>query len=175
MVSHVYATPTFEAWTDDSSRGSMPPAPARRDHRRGRRRAGGGVVCRDAPRAGASAVCCSTPRLAICVTDDYPIGASVDEVDALLVALVRAPPGERSTSPCVRPKTPVSRTLSYSSSKRTPLVVAATPWTAAAQFDYIFRHVDVRDALPLVQAPTRVLHVRDNRIVPMGSTGSLPR
>ena len=44
---------------------------------------------------------------------------------------------------------------------------AATPRAAGAQFAYILGHLDVRDALPLVQAPTRVLHVRDNPIVPL--------
>jgi len=43
---------------------------------------------------------------------------------------------------------------------------AATPRTAAAQFDYVLRHVDVREALPLIQAPTLVFHNR-NPMVPM--------
>src|SRR5262249_1663648 len=43
----------------------------------------------------------------------------------------------------------------------------ATPHSAAARFDYITRSVDVRQALPLIQAPTLVLHVRDNSSVPI--------
>ncbi len=44
---------------------------------------------------------------------------------------------------------------------------AATPRTAAAQYDYILRSLDVRAALALIQVPTRVLHVRDSPIVPI--------
>ena len=36
---------------------------------------------------------------------------------------------------------------------------AATPRTFAAEYRYILETVDVRQALPLIQAPTRVLHV----------------
>jgi class 3 adenylate cyclase len=43
---------------------------------------------------------------------------------------------------------------------------SATPRTAAAQYDYILRN-DVRQALPLIQTPTLVLHVRDNALVPI--------
>ena len=44
---------------------------------------------------------------------------------------------------------------------------AATPRAAAAQFDYIWRSLDVRQALPLIQAPTLILHVRDNVLTPI--------
>ena len=44
---------------------------------------------------------------------------------------------------------------------------AATPRAAAAQFGYIWRSLDVRQALPLVQAPTLILHVRDNLLTPI--------
>jgi pimeloyl-ACP methyl ester carboxylesterase len=43
---------------------------------------------------------------------------------------------------------------------------SATPRTAAAQYRYIL-DVDVRDALPLVQAPTLVVHNEDSRIIPV--------
>ena len=39
---------------------------------------------------------------------------------------------------------------------------SATPRTAAAQYDYILRSLDVRDALPLIQAPTLVLQVTES-------------
>lgn len=38
----------------------------------------------------------------------------------------------------------------------------ATPRSAAAQTNYMLRGVDVRQALRLIQAPTLLLHVRDN-------------
>jgi class 3 adenylate cyclase len=44
---------------------------------------------------------------------------------------------------------------------------AATPRTAEAQYDYILRTLDVRQALPLIQVPTLVLHVSDSPIVPI--------
>jgi class 3 adenylate cyclase len=38
----------------------------------------------------------------------------------------------------------------------------ATPKSAAAQFRYIVESLDAREALPLVQVPTLVLHTKDN-------------
>src|SRR5262252_5674651 len=43
---------------------------------------------------------------------------------------------------------------------------SATPRMAAAQFDYILRHIDVRQALPFIHVPTLVLHTRENKIQP---------
>jgi class 3 adenylate cyclase len=43
----------------------------------------------------------------------------------------------------------------------------ATPRTAAAQYNYMLRNMDVRQALPLIQAPTLVLHVRENPLLPI--------
>jgi Adenylate and Guanylate cyclase catalytic domain len=39
---------------------------------------------------------------------------------------------------------------------------SATPRTAAAQYDYLLRRLDVRPALPLIQMPTLVLNARDS-------------
>ena len=44
---------------------------------------------------------------------------------------------------------------------------AATPRNAAAQFRYILENVDVRSVLPLIQAPTLVLHTSHNPLVPI--------
>ena len=41
-----------------------------------------------------------------------------------------------------------------------------TPRTAAAQYRYFLEHVDVRHALPLIQAPTRVVQVADSFFLP---------
>jgi hypothetical protein len=42
------------------------------------------------------------------------------------------------------------------------LRACATPKTAAAQFRYIIESLDAREALPLIQVPTLVLHTKDN-------------
>jgi class 3 adenylate cyclase len=42
---------------------------------------------------------------------------------------------------------------------------SATPRTAAAQYDYLLHHLDVRRALPLIQAPTLVLHVNQSPLL----------
>jgi class 3 adenylate cyclase/alpha-beta hydrolase superfamily lysophospholipase len=44
---------------------------------------------------------------------------------------------------------------------------SATPRSAAAQYRYIMKTLDVRKALPLIQAPTLIAHVRDNPLVPI--------
>jgi class 3 adenylate cyclase/pimeloyl-ACP methyl ester carboxylesterase len=95
--------------------------------------------------------------------DDYLIGASVQEVDAL-IAMVAATWG---TVDFVRAINPGHEDPFFLENTARWARLAATPRTAAAQFDYIFRNLDVRQALPLVQAPTRVLHVRESSIVPI--------
>jgi class 3 adenylate cyclase len=44
---------------------------------------------------------------------------------------------------------------------------AATPRNAAAQLGYVMQNVDVRSVLPLVQAPTLVLHSKDDSFIPL--------
>ncbi len=44
---------------------------------------------------------------------------------------------------------------------------SATPRNAAAQYRYILENVDVRSVLPLIQAPTLVLHGSGNPLVPI--------
>jgi class 3 adenylate cyclase len=44
---------------------------------------------------------------------------------------------------------------------------SATPRTAAAQYDYFLRSVDVRRFLPLVQAATAVFHAVDSPLIPL--------
>ena len=46
------------------------------------------------------------------------------------------------------------------------LRVSNTPRSAAAQYNYLLRR-DVRPALPMIQAPTLVLHVKDNVLLPI--------
>jgi class 3 adenylate cyclase len=44
---------------------------------------------------------------------------------------------------------------------------SATPRTAATQFDYMLRSLDVRAALSLIQVPTLVLHARESVLFPI--------
>ena len=46
------------------------------------------------------------------------------------------------------------------------LRVSNTPRSAAAQYNYLLRR-DVRQALPMIQAPTLVLHVKENMLLPI--------
>ena len=46
--------------------------------------------------------------------------------------------------------------------------VSNTPRSAAAQYNYLLRR-DVRQALPMIQAPTLVLHVKENVLAPIES------
>jgi pimeloyl-ACP methyl ester carboxylesterase/class 3 adenylate cyclase len=94
---------------------------------------------------------------------DYPVGASVEEVDALIEWL-RATWG---TVEFVRATNPGREDPFFLENTARLLRIAATPRSAAAQFDYILKNLDVREALPLVQAPTRVLHGEDSTMVPI--------
>jgi class 3 adenylate cyclase len=95
--------------------------------------------------------------------DDYPIGTTLEEVD-VLVALLEETWGTadfvRATNPGLDDEFFLENTARW-------MRIAATPRTAAAQYDYILKHLDVRPALPLVQAPTKVLHVEESSIVPI--------
>ena len=98
------------------------------------------------------------------VAEDYPWGATPGEVDAL-VELIRATWGTPDFSRVVAPSEAADIGFLDESARWTRL--AATPRAAAAQYDYLLRTVDVREALPLIQAPTRVVHVRDSPIIPI--------
>lgn len=98
------------------------------------------------------------------VGDDYPIGASPEEVDAF-VELVASEWGSPDLTRIISPS--ISGDLEAVRLRSMANRSSATPRSAAAQFDYILRSVDVRHALPLIQAPTLVLHARDNHFVPV--------
>jgi len=96
--------------------------------------------------------------------DDYPFGNTPEALDGFLELIGTAwgtdefaaltnpdsasDPGERAI---------VSRQLRAS----------ATPRTAVEQYGYILRDLDVRQVLPLIQAPTLITHVRDSPFVPI--------
>src|SRR5436190_7664074 len=95
--------------------------------------------------------------------DDYPIGASPDAVDAL-VQIITAGWGTDELTRVANPSMAQDQEWVRFTSRC--IRSSATPRTAAAQYDYILRN-DVRQALALIQAPTLVLHVKENALVPV--------
>jgi class 3 adenylate cyclase len=99
------------------------------------------------------------------IDDDYPIGASVDEVDRVvrglgaiwgtdLFAQIAFPALAAADDHFVRWSAMFTR-------------ATATPLSAEAQYRYLLREMDVRPALPLVQAPTLVRHHPDSPLHPI--------
>jgi hypothetical protein len=96
--------------------------------------------------------------------DDYPIGVSCEAIDSFIELTASAwatPDLYVLANPSLRddPESP----RAFSKVAR----ASVTPRSAAAQYDYILRNQDVRSALPLIQAPTLILHVKDNPLVPI--------
>ena len=95
--------------------------------------------------------------------EDYPVGLTPEDVETM-IAFLRDTWGSldmaRMTNPSLPPDSKLVKQLAR------VIRCSATPRTAAAQFDVIFRN-DARQALPLVQAPTLVLHARDNVVIPL--------
>lgn len=98
------------------------------------------------------------------LADDYPIGVPPDVIDSfedMVLSGWGTPDFARAAAPSLANDPETLDILA----KR--IRVAATPRTAAAQYNYILRSLDVRQALPLIQVPTLVLHARDNLVVPV--------
>jgi class 3 adenylate cyclase len=96
--------------------------------------------------------------------DDYPIGASPETVDAV-VEMIATGWGTLDFTRMVIPS--LSDDAEHLRLVSQLIRSSATPRTAAAQWDYIMRSVDVRHALPLIQAPTLVLHVSESPLIPV--------
>jgi class 3 adenylate cyclase/pimeloyl-ACP methyl ester carboxylesterase len=98
------------------------------------------------------------------VADDYPIGASPEAIDTI-VGMVQAGFG---TPELVRLAMP-DRAGDTEYIERATMMVrsSATPRSAAAQYDYLLRSLDVRSVLPLIQAPTLVLNAQSSLLFPM--------
>jgi class 3 adenylate cyclase len=94
--------------------------------------------------------------------DDYPAGLPAESVDAL-VEIVNKTWGTPMVVRGLRPD--ADPELIRWNTKL--LRAAATPRNAAAQYRYILSTLDVRSALPLVQAPTLVLHSRGHPFFPL--------
>ncbi len=93
----------------------------------------------------------------VMAADDYPIGVSSKFLDFFVEQVVATTWGTddyaRLTNPeCVDDAEGLA---AYGRMYR----ASATPRSAAAQYDYLLRHLDVRSVLPLVKAPTLVLAV----------------
>jgi class 3 adenylate cyclase len=100
----------------------------------------------------------------IIIDDDYPAGLTPEAVQSLL-ALIAAGWGTDEFSALANPSIASNSELLSLYSRQ--LRASATPRTAVEQYGYILGQLDVRSVLPLVQAPTLVLHVRDNPLVPL--------
>ena len=98
------------------------------------------------------------------IADDYPIGASQEQISAL-VDLIGQTWGTNEFAQAFNPE--MSDDPTYIEDAVMLAHFAATPREAAAQYEYLLRNVDVRQALPLIQVPTRVLHVRHSPVVPL--------
>ena len=97
------------------------------------------------------------------VADDYPIGVSSEDIDAI-VAMVQVEWGTPELARRAMPSR--AEDAEYLERVSTMIRSSATPRTAAAEYDYLLRRLDVRAALPLIQVPTLVLNARDSVLFP---------
>jgi class 3 adenylate cyclase len=98
------------------------------------------------------------------VADGYPIGVSAAGVDAVVEA-VRSLWGTPDFARIANPSLAHDAEVVRENTRR--LRSSATPRTAAAQWRYILETLDVRPVLPLLQAPTLVLHTSGNPLFPI--------
>ena len=104
------------------------------------------------------------------VGDDYPMGVPPEALDAIIELFAN----EWGTLDFMRLVNPTSAgDAEFMNLSTRMLRVSNTPRSAAAQYNYLLRR-DVRQALPMIQAPTLVLHVKENVLAPIESR-SLPR
>jgi class 3 adenylate cyclase len=96
--------------------------------------------------------------------DDYPIGTSAADADAVN-AFVEQAWGTSEMARTMMPSRADDEEFLRLAARMTR--ASASPRSAAAQADYITRHVDVREVLPLIQAPTLVIHSKDLSFVPV--------
>jgi class 3 adenylate cyclase len=97
------------------------------------------------------------------VADDYPMGVDPEVLDDLIELFAN----EWGTLDFMRLANPTSAgDVEFINLSARMLRVSNTPRSAAAQYNYLFR-VDVRQALPMIQAPALVLHVKENVLLPI--------
>jgi len=97
------------------------------------------------------------------IADDYPIGVPPEALD-LLVEMIRNEWGTPAGMRVFFPSLDADVEFLEWAAKTTR--AAATPRIAAAYYRYVGETLDVRQALPLIQAPTLVLHNRQNPAIP---------
>ncbi|MDQ1457661.1 MAG: hypothetical protein QOH28_3281 [Actinomycetota bacterium] len=96
--------------------------------------------------------------------DDYTIGATPEVAGTVVKTIERlwgTPELLRISSPSMADH---SEFLEFGAKW---FRASATPRTAATQFDYMLRSLDVRAALSLIQVPTLVLHARESVLFPI--------
>ena len=96
--------------------------------------------------------------------EDYPIGIGPETVDAV-VAMIRARWGTADLARVTYPSRNDDPEFAQWLAKEMRSV--ATPRSVAAQVRYMIESVDAREALPLIQVPTLVLHTKDNLLYPL--------
>jgi class 3 adenylate cyclase len=97
-----------------------------------------------------------------CLEDeDYPIGLSSAELD-VFVNLVEQTWGTPQLAGYWTPTQGDDQEFLRQTAKTMRLM--ASPRRAARQFDYLLRQIDVRQALPLIQVPTLVIHTKENSL-----------
>jgi class 3 adenylate cyclase len=98
------------------------------------------------------------------VAEDYPIGLAPDALDMGVDSLAKwwGTPGFAAAYDPSRADDEVFLDRVAMTNR-----ASVTPRSAAAQYDYLLRCLDVRRILPLVQAPTLVLHSKNNVFVPV--------
>jgi class 3 adenylate cyclase/alpha-beta hydrolase superfamily lysophospholipase len=94
--------------------------------------------------------------------DDFPIGMSPEGVDSL-IAMIEASWGTPDLARAISPSWADDAEFVRLSART--LRAAATPQAAAAQYDYFISQLDARKALPLISAPTLVLHTKENPFI----------
>jgi class 3 adenylate cyclase/pimeloyl-ACP methyl ester carboxylesterase len=96
--------------------------------------------------------------------DDYPMGIAPEAADDW-VAMFRATWGTRELVKLAYPNR--ANDAQFAQSLTKVMRASATPRSAAAQIRYIIESLDAREALPLIQVPTMVLHTTDNAFFPI--------
>ncbi len=112
-----------------------------------------------------SLVLCNTTARYL-VADDYPIGFTPEALD-LVIEFLRTrwgTPEFISLAGAAGPEEDPVRRDALARLFRS----SVTPRTAAAQYDYLLRNLDVRPVLPLLRAPTLVLSADNQSFLPMG-------
>lgn len=105
------------------------------------------------------------------VADDYPIGVSPEFVDVVVEMFAKGH-GTPELTRLFHPRMADDAEWLRLTSKMTRS--SATPRAAAAQYNYIFRSVDVRHALPLIQTPTLVLQVSESPFISVAQVVTSP-